>query len=63
MDSFASRRSLRSLAPRLRAAGVEVVGVLPLGFFRRKAARLDLRNHRKIAVWTAASATSARRTS
>ena len=50
MDSFASRRSLRTLAPRLRAAGVEVVAVLPLGFFRRKAARLDLRNHRKIAV-------------
>ena len=24
--------------------------MLPLGFFRRKAARLDLRNHRKIAV-------------
>ncbi len=50
MDSFASRRTLRTLAPRLRAAGVEVIGVLPLGFFRRKAARLDLRNHRKIAV-------------
>ena len=50
LDSFASRRALRTLAPRLRAAGVEVVAVLPLGFFRRKAARLDLRNHRKIAV-------------
>lgn len=50
LDSFASRPALRSLAPRLRAAGVEVVEVLPLGFFRRKAARLDLRNHRKIAV-------------
>ncbi|HVS37932.1 MAG TPA: phospholipase D-like domain-containing protein, partial [Gemmataceae bacterium] len=52
MDSFASRRPLRTLAPRLRAAGVEVVGVLPLGLFRfrRNTARLDLRNHRKIAV-------------
>ncbi len=50
LDSFASRGALRTLAPRLRAAGVEVTAVLPLGFFRRKAARLDLRNHRKIAV-------------
>ena len=50
LDSFASRHALRTVAPRLRAAGVEVVEVLPLGFFRRKAARLDLRNHRKIAV-------------
>ena len=51
MDSFASRRPLRTLAPRLRAAGVEVIGVLPLGFFRRKSTRIDLRNHRKIAVF------------
>jgi cardiolipin synthase A/B len=50
LDSFASRRALRTVGPRLRAAGVEVVALLPLGFFGRKATRLDLRNHRKIAV-------------
>ena len=42
--------TLRRLLPRLRAAGVEAHETLPLGVFRRKAARFDLRNHRKIAV-------------
>ena len=50
LDSFASRRVLRTVGPWLQAAGVEVVAVLPLSFFGPKAARLDLRNHRKIAV-------------
>ena len=43
-------RTLRRLLPRLRAAKVEAHETLPLGVFRRKAARFDLRNHRKIAV-------------
>jgi cardiolipin synthase A/B len=50
MDSLGSRPALRTLAPRLRKAGIEVVEVLPVGFFRREHTRRDLRNHRKIAV-------------
>jgi cardiolipin synthase len=34
----------------MRSAGIETVAVLPVGLFRRKAARFDLRNHRKIVV-------------
>lgn len=50
MDGVASRRSARRLAPRLRAAGVEVNFLMPVGLFRRSTARFDLRNHRKIAA-------------
>jgi cardiolipin synthase len=50
MDAVGSRRGLRQLAPHLRAEGVEVRAMLPVGFFRRNAARFDLRNHRKLAV-------------
>lgn len=50
MDSVGSRRALKRLGPRLRAAGVEVVGLLPLRILRPGRVRLDLRNHRKIAV-------------
>ena len=51
MDEVGSKRGLRRLAPKLRAGGVEVTGVLPVGMWRRNAAwRIDLRNHRKIAV-------------
>jgi cardiolipin synthase len=50
MDAAGSRRGLRRLAPTLRAAGIEVRGVLPVGLFRRNVARFDLRNHRKIVV-------------
>jgi cardiolipin synthase len=50
MDSVGSRAGLISLAPRLVAAGIEVTEMLPVGLLRRKAGRLDLRNHRKIAV-------------
>jgi cardiolipin synthase len=50
MDSVGSRRALKRLAPRLRAAGVEVIGLLPLRVLRSGRVRLDLRNHRKIAV-------------
>jgi cardiolipin synthase len=50
LDAVGSRRALRRLAPRLRAGGVEVHAVLRVGFFRRNAARFDLRNHRKLAV-------------
>jgi cardiolipin synthase len=50
MDAVGSARALRKLAPRLRAGGVEVNATLPVGLFRRKTGRIDLRNHRKIAV-------------
>src|SRR5437773_766129 len=50
MDAVGSARGLRHLGPRLRAGGVEVNATLPVGLFRRNAGRIDLRNHRKIAV-------------
>ncbi|MBV9489077.1 MAG: cardiolipin synthase [Verrucomicrobia bacterium] len=50
MDAVGSKRGLRYLGPLLRAAGVEVHAMLPVGLFRRDAARFDLRNHRKLAV-------------
>jgi cardiolipin synthase len=49
-DAVGSRPGLTCLTPRLRADGVEVVPMLPVGFFRHNAARFDLRNHRKLAV-------------
>lgn len=50
LDSLGSRRAIRSLAPRLRSAGVDVVELLPVRWFRKNPTRPDLRNHRKIAV-------------
>lgn len=50
MDAVGSKQALRRLAPRMRKEGIEVIEMLPVGFFRRNAARFDLRNHRKIAV-------------
>jgi cardiolipin synthase A/B len=50
MDAVGSSGGLRHLGPELRQAGAEVIAVLKVDYFRRNAARLDLRNHRKIAV-------------
>jgi cardiolipin synthase len=50
MDAVGSKHALRKLAPKMRANGIEVIPLLPVGLFRRGAARFDLRNHRKIAV-------------
>jgi cardiolipin synthase len=50
LDAVGSKRALRKLAPEMRARGIEVTPLLPVGLFRRNAARFDLRNHRKIAV-------------
>ena len=50
MDAVGSKRGLARLAPLMRANGIEVNAMLPVGLFRRNAARFDLRNHRKIAV-------------
>ena len=51
MDGTGSKSALRTLAPRLRKSGVEVVALLPAHWLRRlTSARVDLRNHRKIVV-------------
>jgi cardiolipin synthase len=50
VDAVGSRPFFKTLAPELRKAGVDVQAALPVNPFRRKAARIDLRNHRKLAV-------------
>jgi cardiolipin synthase len=50
LDAVGSRIALERMGPELRAAGVEVRSMLPVGLFRRNAARFDLRNHRKVTV-------------
>jgi cardiolipin synthase len=50
MDAIGSRGGLKGLAPRLRAAGAEVLPAMPLRLWGPNAARIDLRNHRKIVV-------------
>jgi len=50
VDAVGSRRMLKELAPELTRRGVQVHAALPVGLFRRRMARIDLRNHRKIAV-------------
>jgi cardiolipin synthase len=50
LDAVGSWGTLRSISHDMRRAGVEVYDVLPVGFLRRRASRIDLRNHRKIAV-------------
>jgi cardiolipin synthase A/B len=49
-DAIGSRAGLRTLRPKLAALGVEVREALPVRLWPWKKARLDLRNHRKIAV-------------
>jgi cardiolipin synthase len=49
-DAIGSRTGLKTLRPRLTALGVAVHEMLPIRFVPWKKARLDLRNHRKIAV-------------
>jgi cardiolipin synthase len=50
LDAVGSRVALNQFGPELREAGVEVRSMLPVGLFRRKGERFDLRNHRKISV-------------
>ena len=54
MDAIGSRDGLRGLGPSLRAAGAEVVPVMPLRLWGPNAARFDLRNHRKMLIADAA---------
>ena len=50
VDAAGSRRWSRSLGKRFSAAGVAYAEALPIAPWRRRSARADLRNHRKIAV-------------
>ncbi|MEO8030139.1 MAG: cardiolipin synthase [Gemmatimonadota bacterium] len=50
IDSVGSKPWRRTVLHRLVAAGVQAHAVLPVGPLRRRAGRIDLRNHRKIAV-------------
>jgi cardiolipin synthase len=50
IDAVGSKQALKGLAHVLRAKGVEVHATLPVGILRSRAARFDLRNHRKIAI-------------
>ena len=50
LDAVGAKRGYRAFARRLRAAGVEVHPMLPGGLRWRRSGRMDLRNHRKIAV-------------
>jgi len=49
-DAIGSRTGLRTLRPKLTALGVAVREMLPLSLLPWRKARVDLRNHRKIAV-------------
>jgi cardiolipin synthase len=49
-DAIGSRAGLRTLRPKLAALGVAVHALLPIRLVPWRKARLDLRNHRKIAV-------------
>jgi len=49
-DGLGSRRLFRRLAPWLRRQGVHILPALPATLWRLPFARLDLRNHRKLAV-------------
>ncbi|MBV9873835.1 MAG: cardiolipin synthase [Verrucomicrobia bacterium] len=50
LDAVGSRVALNQFGPELQKSGVEVRSMLPVGLFRRKGERFDLRNHRKISV-------------
>jgi len=49
-DAIGSRPGLRTLTPRFQALGVTVRAMLPVSLLPWRKARLDMRNHRKIAV-------------
>ncbi|MEN4903959.1 cardiolipin synthase [Luteimonas sp. TWI1416] len=50
LDAVGAKRGLRRYARRLLAAGVQVHAMLPGGLQWRRSGRMDLRNHRKVAV-------------
>ena len=51
LDSIGSKEFLRSpMATKMRAGGIHLVASLPAGIIRALFVRIDLRNHRKIAI-------------
>lgn len=50
VDDVGSRKPLRSLMSRMRARNIDIYSMLPVGIFRRHMARVDMRNHRKLAI-------------
>jgi len=50
VDAQGSRRFLKKLAPQLKASGIKLYPSLPVSLLRAWVSRIDLRNHRKIAV-------------
>ena len=50
LDAVGAKRGYRRFAATLRSAGVEVHRMMPGGLRWRRSSRMDLRNHRKIAV-------------
>jgi cardiolipin synthase len=50
LDAVGAKHGLRAFAKPLRAAGVDVRAMLAGGLAWRRSSRMDLRNHRKIAV-------------
>jgi len=50
VDAVGSHRMVRTLGHKMKEDGILLRTAMPVGLFRRKAARLDLRNHRKLAA-------------
>ena len=50
LDAVGAKRGLRRYSKRLRAAGIHLQVMLPGGLRWRRSGRMDLRNHRKVAV-------------
>jgi len=50
VDAVASHRMLRTLGHKMLEQGILLRAAMPVGLFRRRMARIDLRNHRKLAV-------------
>lgn len=50
VDSFGALPFIKKLGDDMIRQGIELHYVLPMGFFRTRFTRIDLRNHRKIAV-------------
>lgn len=50
MDGQGSAHAIKHLAPQMRAKGIQVVEMLRAGILRRRVARIDVRNHRKLAI-------------
>jgi len=50
VDAVGSRGMFRRLGPKMVEQGIELKEALPVGLFRALMARIDLRNHRKLAI-------------